>query len=72
MHMCVQNRLGDLMSEFDNISSVEKWVMQRKINMNTTCLLQDDISIKEFLQINKNHKFNEKDIYILWKTQECR
>ena len=50
------------MSEFDNISSVEKWVMQRKINMNTTCLLQDDISIKEFLQINKNHKFNEKKI----------
>ena len=41
------------MSELDNISSVEKWVIHKKINMNTTYLLQDQTSIKEFLKTKK-------------------
>ena len=58
----MQNLLDDLMSQFDNINSVEKWVIQRKVNINKTCLLQDQVSIKEFLQTKKNHKFNEEQI----------
>ena len=58
----MQNILDDLISQFDNISSAEKWVVQSKVNMNTTCLIQDQISIKEFLQIKKSHKFNEEQI----------
>ena len=58
----MQNILNDLMSEFHNISSVEKWVIQRKINMNTTYLLQAQISIKEFLETKKSCKFIEEQI----------
>ena len=58
----MQNILNEFMSELDNISSVAKWVIQRKMNMNTTYLLQDQTSIKEFLQTKKNHKFNEEQI----------
>ena len=58
----MQNILDEFMSELDNISSVAKWVIQRKMNMNTTYLLQDQTSIKEFLGTKKNHKFNEEQI----------
>ena len=58
----MQNILDDLISQFDNISWVEKWVIQSKVNMNTTCLIQDQISIKEFLQTKKSDKFNEEQI----------
>ena len=36
--------------------------VQSKVNTNTTFLIQDQISIKEFLQTKKSHKFNEEQI----------
>ena len=49
-------------SELDNISSVEKWVIQKKMNMNTSKILQDQTSIKEFLHTKKSHKFNKEPV----------